>query len=137
MAVRGEILLAQQAASLSESTSMKRPTVSDETSALVLTESRGTMLREASEAIGIRWVLDYSAIVQGSGRRIEGGWPGTLPEARGRVLASLPQELSERGVAPLSSQEIAAASAMASAEAKRRWRVEARRRSSGSRGYGQ
>lgn len=122
---------------------MKRLTVKDETNAQELAElrgtvaeprgtvaePRGTMLRAASEAIGARWVLDYSATVQGSGRRIEGGWPGTLPEARGRVLASLPQELSERGAAPLSSQELAAASAMASAEAKRRWRAATKRRS--------
>jgi hypothetical protein len=110
--------------------SMKRLPPKDETNAPELAEPRGTLLRAASEAIGARWVLDYSAAVQGSGRRIEGGWPGTLPEARGRVLASLPQELSQRGVAPLSSQELAAASAMASAEAKRRWRVATKRQSS-------
>lgn len=107
---------------------MKRPTLNRETDAPVLAEPRGRLLREASEAIGVRWVLDYSATVQQSGRRIEGGWPGTLPEARGRVLASLPQELSERGAAPLSPQELVIASAMASAEAKRRWQIAAKRR---------
>lgn len=80
-------------------------------------------MREASEAIGVRWMLDYLATVERSGRRIEGGWPGTLPEARGRVLASLPGQLSACGAAPLSAQEIVVASAMASAEAKRRWRL--------------
>lgn len=90
-------------------------------------EARGSLLRAASEAVGVRWVLDYSAVVRQNGRRIEGGWPGTLPEARGRVLASLPQELSNRGAAPLSPREIVAASAMASAEAKRRWQQAAKR----------
>jgi hypothetical protein len=112
---------------------MNRHNVDDETSPPALAESRGALLRETSEAIGARWVLDYSASVQQSGRRIEGGWPGTLPEARGRVLASLPQELSERGAAPLSPQELVVASAMASAEAKRQWRVAAKRQSSRSR----
>lgn len=108
---------------------MKRPIAKDDMNAQDWAHRRGTLLREASEAIGARWVLDYSAIVQGSGRRIEGGWPGTLSEARGRVVATLPQELHERGAAPLSSKEIAAASAMASAEAKRRWRAAAKLRS--------
>jgi hypothetical protein len=117
-------------APLFECTSMNPSTVDDETSARNLPdlpESRGALLRAASEAIGARWVLDYSARVQQSGRRIEGGWPGTLPEARGRVLASLPQELSNRGAAPLTAQELVVASATASAEAKRRWRVAAKR----------
>lgn len=108
---------------------MKQPTVNDEPSAPAVAEPRSSMLREASEAIGVRWVLDYSATVQQSGRRIEGGWPGTLPEARGRVLATLPQQLSARGAAPLSPQEIAAAAATASAEAKRRWQIAAKRQS--------
>lgn len=127
---RGGARTAWSVAPWFECTSMKLFTVDDETSApnlRDLPESRGALLREASEAIGARWVLDYSASVQQSGRRIEGGWPGTLPEARSRVLASLPQELSSRGAPPLSPQELVVASAAASAEAKRRWRVAAKR----------
>jgi|ERR1041384_6183451 hypothetical protein len=106
---------------------MKRQTVDDETGAAILAEPRGPLLREASEAIGVTWVLDYSATLERSGRRIEGGWPGTLPEARVRVLASLPQQLSARGVAPLTPQEIVVASAITSVEAKRRWQIAAKR----------
>lgn len=107
---------------------MKLLTPNDVTDASNLAEPRGRFLREASEAIGARWVVDYSAAVQQSGRRIEGGWPGTLPEARGRVLAGLPQVLSACGAAPLSPQEIVVASAMASAEAKRQWLIATKRR---------
>lgn len=87
------------------------------------------MLRDASEVVGARWVVDYSAVVEESGRRVEGGWPGTLPEARARVLACLPKELAALGFAPLSPPEIALASSMASAEAKRRWQLATKRRS--------
>jgi hypothetical protein len=114
-------------ATKSDCVSMKRPTLDAEASETILAEQRGNALREASEAIGVRWVLDYSASVEESGRRIEGGWPGTLPEARGRVLASLPQQLSQSGAAPMSAQEIIVASATASAEAKRRWRIATKR----------
>ncbi|HVY30934.1 MAG TPA: hypothetical protein VHB79_30450 [Polyangiaceae bacterium] len=106
---------------------MKRQTVGDDSGTAILGDPRGNILREASEAIGVRWVLDYSATVERSGRRIEGGWPGTLPEARGRVLASLPQQLSARGAEPLTPQEIVVASTIASAEAKRRWQIAAKR----------
>ncbi len=105
---------------------MKRTTLHDKHDPLdgpALSEARSRLLRETSETIGASWMLDYSTAVELSGRRVEGGWPGTLPEARGRVLARLPQELSARGAPPLSAEELAVAVSLASAEAKRRWQL--------------
>ena len=80
-------------------------------------------------SIGAGWVVEYSRALQESGRRVEGGWPGTTPEARARVLARLPQELSNQGSAPLSADELSIAVAGVSAEAKRRWQVATKSRS--------
>jgi hypothetical protein len=107
---------------------MKQPTLDETKDAPTLIEPRSRLLREASEAVGARWVVDYSAAVEESGRRVEGGWPGTIREARGRVLAHLPQQLSARGFQALSPREVVLASSMASAEAKRRWQLATKRR---------
>lgn len=107
---------------------MKQPIASDLTASLP-SEPRSRLLRETSEAVGASWALNYLDAIQQSGRRIEGGWPGTLPEARTRMLNSLPQALSSRGLPPLSPQEIIAASSITSAEAKRRWQLATKRQS--------
>jgi hypothetical protein len=107
---------------------MKQPTTSEAPNG-VSSERRSRLLRETSEAAGATWALTYLDSIQESGRRIEGGWPGTLPEARMRMLSSLPQALSAQGLAPLSPQEIIAASSITSAEAKRCWQIATKRHS--------
>jgi hypothetical protein len=91
--------------------------------------SRARLLQETSEVAGASWAREYLEEIQKSGRAIEGGWPGTLREARARVMQYLPRELSARGLSPLSSGEIADASAVVSAAAKRCWRPLAKQRS--------
>ena len=108
---------------------MKRFTDDDATSSHILAESRGRLLQTTIEAAGARWALEYLEAVQKSGRAIEGGWPGTVREARARVMASVPPELSARGLSPLSPQEIAEASSLVNAVAKRGWQPKAKRRS--------
>lgn len=92
-------------------------------------ESRGRVLQETSEAAGASWALEYSEAVEKSGRAVEGGWPGTIPEARARVLRSLPPELLARGLSPLSPREIAEVSSMVNAVARRSWQPRTKRRS--------
>jgi hypothetical protein len=62
-----------------------------------------------------------------NGRAIEGGWPGTLPEARGRIVGNLSQELRSLGLPQLDHDELVAATATAYEEAKRCWQVELKR----------
>lgn len=108
---------------------MKRATDGDTPSGAGSPDSRGRLLRETSEAEGATWAREYLETVEKSGRAIEGGWPGTLPEARARVLRSLPSALSARGFSPLNAREVAVASAMLSAAARRSWQPKTKRRS--------
>lgn len=108
---------------------MKRSTGGGATNYPVSAESRGRVLQETSEVAGASWALEYSEAVQRSGRAVEGGWPGTIPEARARVMRALPPALSARGLSPLSPREIVEASSMVNAVAKRSWLPRAKRRS--------
>jgi hypothetical protein len=44
-------------------------------------------------ALGEAWSQDYVRELRGQQRAIAGGWPGTLREARRRVLAAMPRNL--------------------------------------------
>lgn len=55
------------------------------------------------------------------GRCIEGGWPGTMPEARARVLGYLTPKLASRKMASLSHSELTRATTFAYDRARRDW----------------
>jgi hypothetical protein len=55
------------------------------------------------------------------GRGVHGGWPGTLPEARVRILQHLDVDLARRGMPLLSEEEIVAVTTLVYARAKRDW----------------
>jgi hypothetical protein len=55
------------------------------------------------------------------GRAVDGGWPGTLLEARSLVSSQLNRELVEHAMAQLSPTELTAAVTMAYGRAKRDW----------------
>lgn len=56
------------------------------------------------------------------GRRVEGGWPGTLPEARARVTAEASRVLLERSLPGFTHDELARAARLTYDEARRSWR---------------
>ena len=86
-------------------------------------ELRRRMIEERPPAMGVTWALDSCADVTRSGRRVEGGWPGTVPEARMRVLRDLPRELAAKGFAPLSQTELSAATSTVYDRARREWQL--------------
>src|SRR3954466_2451286 len=107
---------------------MKRVSVRGEAKALNDEERRRRMIEERPPALGVTWAADACDDVAQSGRRLEGGWPGTVPEARMRVLQELTRELAEQGLPPLSHIELVAATAGAYERAKRDWQLAAKSR---------
>jgi len=102
---------------------MKRVSVRGEAKALNDEERRRRLIEERPPALGVTWALDACQDVAQSGRRVEGGWPGTVPEARMRVLRDLARELAARGMAPLSQGELTSATATVYDRARREWQL--------------
>jgi hypothetical protein len=87
---------------------------------------RRSVVAEHPLAIGSRWAELWCQELREQGRPVDGGWPGTLPEARARVLRSLDLELAGRGMPLLTVEEIAVATRVAYERAKSVWREAAR-----------
>lgn len=90
-------------------------------------ELRSRLMRELPVSLGVRWASDALREVTLEGRKIEGGWPGTLPEARGRVRRDLTQALEAKRFAAAGEDELATATATAYASAREEWRRLGRR----------
>jgi hypothetical protein len=85
--------------------------------------SRDHVLDEAALDAARAWVRQWVDELKREGRRVDGGWPGTLNEARGRCA-----ELSTRTLAQLSMlgparDEIDRMVRITYAEARRLWRA--------------
>ena len=65
-------------------------------------DRRSRLIQDCPLALGASWAQDACQDAVRSGRRLEGGWPGTVPEARVRVQQELTRALAELGLAPLS-----------------------------------
>jgi hypothetical protein len=102
---------------------MKQGTVRGEAKLLSDEEQRRRLIEERPPALGVSWAVDSCADVTRSGRRVEGGWPGTVPEARMRVLRGLTHELAARGFAPLSQIELTTATSAVYDRARREWQL--------------
>src|SRR6478752_9212933 len=61
---------------------MKQPNVPSASSAHNESERRSQLLQEQPGVVGAQWAVDACADARSNGRSIEGGWPGTVPEAR-------------------------------------------------------
>ena len=115
-AVLCSVLAARESNRHDKQRPMKRDNVRGE-------ELRRRLIEERPPALGVTWALDSCADVTKSGRRVEGGWPGTVPEARMRVLQDLPRELAAKGFAPLSPVELTAATSTVYDRARREWQL--------------
>ena len=98
--------------------------------------SRQSLLVEAPAALGAAWAHGLCAGMQREGRSIEGGWPGTVVEARAMVLGHLVRELARRGMAPPSTAELTSATEITYDRARRHW-LEVARRGRGEAGRGE
>ena len=82
---------------------------------------REAILRAAPAAVGAAWARDVSASLAHEGRSVEGGWPGTIVEARALISSHLRTELVGRDMRQASSEELAAAAARTYEEARTAW----------------
>lgn len=91
-------------------------------------EARAELLHETALLAGRHWYAAWRATLAEEGRDIAGGWPGTLPEARARIAASLMTTLSRKRLAPTTPDELRAATRVTYDEARRAWRTSPQRR---------
>jgi hypothetical protein len=89
-------------------------------------ESRRALLGEGPRHLGASWALGWCEALRAEGREIDGGWPGTLQEARSRVLMHFDGELSRRGMPELTREELAVATAATYERARQDWLKKAR-----------
>jgi hypothetical protein len=91
-----------------------------------LSEKRRAFLCEEPLLLGSSWARIWCEGVALEGRAVTGGWPGTLPEARVRVLTHLDRALLDRGMPSLSLNELSTATVSMYERAKRDWLMAAR-----------
>jgi hypothetical protein len=84
-------------------------------------EQRRRLIQQEPTALGTAWAISSCEELRQSGRSVEGGWPGTVKEARGRVQRELTRLLAARGLEPLRPEELVAATSAAYEQAKRAW----------------
>jgi hypothetical protein len=83
--------------------------------------NRSALLCEAAAHIGARWAQAWCEEMERTGRAVEGGWPGTLPEARMRVAEYFRVECARQRWSELDAAELMLATRSAYAQAKRDW----------------
>ena len=69
-------------------------------------EERRTLLAQGAILTGQQWARGEREDLRGQGRRVTGGWPGTLSEARARAQAHSAAELRRLGLAQLTFEEL-------------------------------
>lgn len=84
-------------------------------------EQRRRLIQQEPTALGTAWAITSCEELRQSGRSVEGGWPGTVKEARGRVQRELTRLLAARGLEPLRPEELVAATSATYEQAKRAW----------------
>ena len=87
-----------------------------------LQEARRVLLRETAFVAGREWFASWREDLVREGRSMDGGWPGTLSEARARVTASVGRALARRKMDTATYEELGLAVRAAYDEAKRAWR---------------
>jgi hypothetical protein len=91
-------------------------------------DRREALLRDQPLLIGAEWASAVCGEALQTRGSIDGGWPGTVPEARGRVSQSLGQQLSARRWPALTPTELAAAASAAYSHARRAWQLASKQR---------
>lgn len=79
------------------------------------------MLEQGALALGELWTQLTCDELRAQGRRIVGGWPGTLSEARARVLTYCEAELRRQRMTPLTAAEREELARSTYAHARRAW----------------
>ena len=69
-------------------------------------DHRSTLLAQGAILAGHQWAQHCRDDLRQQGRRVIGGWPGTLSEARARARAHSSAELRRLGLAQLTFEEL-------------------------------
>lgn len=89
------------------------------TRAALSAESRATLLEKAALDAARSWTATCFAALAQEGRRVDGGWPGTIREARTLVAAEATRALA--GQALLTHEELDRLAQTTYEEARRAW----------------
>jgi hypothetical protein len=84
-------------------------------------QSREAVLCEQPILLGQTWATEWVQSMRNEGRRVSGGWPGTLPEARMKVQEHFERELSSRKMLPLSQEEVTQITTLVYERARNEW----------------
>lgn len=82
---------------------------------------REKLLDECALILGSSWARAVCDATRKEHRRVAGGFPGTVAEARWRVAGHLGAELMRLALLPLQDREIASAVQIVYAQARRDW----------------
>jgi hypothetical protein len=88
------------------------------------------MLERLAVDEGRHWARGLRRSLAGEGRRIAGGWPGTLSEARSRVVTGCGRVMRESGQVEPSSAELDWMARRLNAAARHDWLAKAEREES-------
>lgn len=83
---------------------------------------REALLASAAREAAQKWANAYREELARDGRPVEGGWPGTMPEARARGAACAGRHLVERAMSVLTYAELGRVARITYDEARRCWR---------------
>ena len=84
-------------------------------------ETRGKVLEQAALDAARSWAQAYCAELVRAGRRVEGGWPGTIREARAQAAMEGERVLRKESMAKLTHEELDRLARMTFDEARRCW----------------
>jgi hypothetical protein len=84
-------------------------------------DDRELILEQAAHGAGRSWTQACSAQLTREGRRLEGGWPGTMREARTRAVGEAGKLLAARKMTALTHEELERLTRITWEEARRAW----------------
>jgi hypothetical protein len=88
--------------------------------------TRDALLEAIAHGTARAWSESCRSDLAREGRAIEGGWPGTVSEARSLASADAARALAERSMPPLTYEELGRLATIAFSEARRAWQLLAR-----------
>jgi hypothetical protein len=88
-------------------------------------DPRELALHEIALSTARQWTTGWFRTLAEDGRRVEGGWPGTIHEARGRIAADASNELLRTSKPALTREELGRLTQTTYEEARRLWRASA------------
>lgn len=89
----------------------------------ITSAARGELLDATALDAAHVWTTQLFAELSHEGRVVEGGWPGTVNEARGRCSDLASRALAARAMPVLAREELVRLTQIAYAEARRLWRA--------------